>query len=83
MAEAEPGRLVRLAGHHRFSRYVLTFTLATQAGGTLLTARTDAEFPGPHGWIYRQLVITSGAHRILTVRMLRTVGRRAERLNAS
>lgn len=83
VAEAEPGRLVRLTGHHRFSRYALTFTLVTQPDGTLLSARTDAEFPGPHGWVYRQLVITSGAHRILTVRMLRTVGRRAERLSAS
>ena len=83
VAEAEPGRLLRLTGHHRFSRYALTFTLATESDGTLLSARTYAAFPGPHGWVYRQLVITSGAHRVLTVRMLRAVGRRAERLSAS
>ncbi|MGC1212255.1 MAG: hypothetical protein WA890_13425 [Micromonospora sp.] len=82
VAEAEPGRLVRLAGHHRFSRYTLTFTLLPRPDGTLLSARTDAAFPGVHGWVYRRLVISSGAHQVLTRRMIRTVGRHAERHSA-
>lgn len=78
VAEAQPGRLVRLAGRHRFARYAFILTLVTQSDGTLLSARTLAKFPGPHGWVYRQLVIGSGAHRMFVTRMLRTVRRQAE-----
>lgn len=74
---AEPERLVRLSGRHRFSRYALTFTLAAAPGGTVLGARTDAAFPGPHGRAYRLLVISSGAHRLAVARMLRDVRRRS------
>lgn len=80
VAEAVPGLRIRLTGRHRFSRYALTFTLAEQPYGTLLSARTDAAFPGPRGRVYRALVIGSGAHRVLVVRLLREVRRRAERL---
>ncbi|TDD68655.1 hypothetical protein E1262_15255 [Jiangella aurantiaca] len=77
VAAAEPERLVRLTGRHRFSRYALTFTLAAAPGGTMLSARTEAAFPGPHGRAYRLLVIGSGAHRRIVGRMLRDVRRRA------
>ncbi|MCW3840498.1 hypothetical protein ONA70_10365 [Micromonospora yasonensis] len=77
VTEAEPGRHVRLTGRHRFSRYALVFTLSAQPGGTLLSARTYAEFPGLPGRLYRLLVIGSGGHRVLVGRMLRTIGRQA------
>jgi hypothetical protein len=51
---------------------------------TRLRARTYAEFPGTRGRAYRALVIGSGAHRLVTRRMLRDVAARAARqLNAS
>lgn len=78
VAEAVPGRRVRLAGRHRFSRYALTLTLDERPDGTMLSARTDAAFPGATGWVYRRLVISSGAHRVLVTRLLRAVRRRAE-----
>ncbi|SEP05998.1 hypothetical protein SAMN05216267_10841 [Actinacidiphila rubida] len=78
VAESVPGRKVRLAGRHRFSPYSLAFTLADHAEGTLLAARSDAEFPGVAGSLYRRLVIGSGAHRVLVRRMLESVRRHAE-----
>lgn len=77
VAAVEPERLVRLAGRHRFSHYALTFTLAAAPGGTTVSARTEAAFPGPHGRIYRLLVVTSGAHRLAVARILRDIHRRA------
>ncbi|GGR74277.1 hypothetical protein GCM10010169_17680 [Micromonospora fulviviridis] len=82
VAEAVPGRRLRLAGRHRFSRYVLRFDLADHTGGTLVSARTYAEFPGPHGALYRLLVIGSGGHRLAVRRMLRDIRDRAERDSA-
>jgi hypothetical protein len=79
VVEAVPDQRIRLTGRHRFSRYALTFTLAGSANGTLLSARTNAAFPGPQGRIYRALVISSGVHRILVRRLLRAVCRQAER----
>lgn len=64
-------RMLALEGRHRFSRYRLTLL---QDGG-LLRARTDADFPGLHGRLYRAAVIGSGAHRILTRRLLRRAAR--------
>lgn len=78
VAEAVPGRRVRLTGRHRYSRYALILTLAAQTDGTTLSARTYAEFPGLRGGVYRRLVIGSGAHRVFVGRLLRTVRRRAE-----
>jgi hypothetical protein len=76
---AEEGRLLRLAGRHAFSRYAFTFALAEEGGGTVLSARTDAAFPGLAGRAYRAAVIGSGGHRILVNRLLRAVRRHAER----
>jgi hypothetical protein len=78
VAEAVPGRRLRLSGRHRFSTYALILTLVTRSDGTMLSARTHAEFPGFRGNVYRRLVIGSGAHRVLIVRLLRSVRRRAE-----
>lgn len=71
--EAEPRRLLLLRGRHRFSVYELTFVL----DGDELRARTRAAFPGVLGRLYRAAVIGSGAHRLVTRRMLRRVARAA------
>ena len=78
VADADPARLARLVGRHRFSRYALELTLAEGPGGTTLTARTFAAFPGLRGRVYRGLVVGSGAHRGLVGRLLRAVRRSAE-----
>lgn len=82
VVDAVPGRHVRLSGRHRFSRYALVLTLTAQSEGTTLSARTYAEFPGIGGRCYRQVVIGSRAHRMLLRRLLRAVGRHAERHRA-
>lgn len=78
VSEAVPERHVRLTGRHRFSRYALILTLVTRADGTVLSARTHADFPGLRGSVYRRLVIGSGAHHIVVSRLLRAVRRQAE-----
>lgn len=70
--DAEPGRRLALGGHHRFAAYTLTFVL----DGDRLRARTHAAFPGIRGKLYRALVIGSGAHRLVTRRLLRQIARR-------
>jgi hypothetical protein len=75
VAEAVPGRLLRLIGHHRFSRYELSYVLDPAPTGTVLAARTRAAFPRLRGTLYRGLVIGSGAHRVLLRRQLQAVRR--------
>ena len=77
VAEAVPGRLLRLIGRHRFSTYELTYALDPQPAGIMLSARTRAAFPGPPGTLYRGLVIGTGAHHVLLRRQLRAVRRLA------
>lgn len=85
VAQVVPGHGVVLTGRHRFSRYALTFTVAErpeqpeQPSRTMLSARTEAVFPGPHGWVYKQLVIGSGVHAVLVTRLLRQIRNEAER----
>ena len=78
VVDSEPGRRLALRGRHRFSRYALTFLL----DGDRLRAQTHAVFPGLLGRLYRALVIGTGAHRMVTRRLLRRVGREAARLQA-
>lgn len=69
-----PLRELTMAGRHRFSRYALVFQLADAADGhALLKARSYAVFPGPHGRVYRALVIGSGAHVVATRGILRSI----------
>ncbi|SBT39193.1 hypothetical protein [Micromonospora auratinigra] len=79
VTEAVPGRLVRLTGRHRYARYVWLFTLTPVSGGTMISARTYAAFPGPLGRLYRLLVIGSGGHRVAVRRLLRAVRDRVGR----
>ena len=70
-AAEEPHRLT-LAGRHRFSRYVLDVRLAEVGDGTTTaTAATYADFPGPHGLVYRTLVIRTRFHVLATRGLLR------------
>ena len=70
-----PDRL-SLTGRHRFARYELAFELTDARGGaTQLRAQTYAAFPGPHGRVYRALVIGTRAHVLATTRVLRTIRR--------
>lgn len=69
VVDAEPGRLLVLRGRHHFSDYALTFII----DGEHLRAESRASFPGITGWLYRTAVIGSGAHRIVTRRMLRQI----------
>ena len=79
VADAEPERKLVLVGRHHFSTYALVFRLDDAGGGrTRLRAETRARFPGPGGALYRLLVISSGAHALLTGRLLAAVRRRAE-----
>ncbi|WP_406155927.1 hypothetical protein OG806_09840 [Streptomyces sp. NBC_00882] len=81
VADAVPGRELVLVGRHHFSTYALVFHLEEDTPGrTRLRAETRARFPGPGGALYRLLVISSGAHALLTGRLLAAVRRRAEQV---
>nr|WP_203616342.1 hypothetical protein [Streptomyces sp. SID13726] len=81
VADAVPGRKLVLVGRHHFSTYALVFRLEeTDGGRTRLGAETRARFPGPFGALYRLLVISSGAHALLTGRLVDAARRRAERV---
>ncbi|MFC8364892.1 hypothetical protein ACFUIY_34085 [Streptomyces griseorubiginosus] len=80
VADAVPGRELVLVGRHRFSTYALIFRLEPEGAGTRLRAETRARFPGPAGALYRLLVISSGAHALLTGRLLAGIRRRAEQV---
>ena len=73
VVESVPGRRLVLRGRHRFASYALTFVM----DGESLRARTNAEFPGLRGRLYRAAVIGSGGHRLVTRRLLREVARAA------
>ncbi|MGK3943771.1 hypothetical protein ABK046_35775 [Streptomyces caeruleatus] len=81
VTHAVPGRHLVLVGRHHFSTYALVFRVEEAEGdGTRLRAESRARFPGPGGALYRLLVVSSGAHALLTGRLLASVRRRAERL---
>ena len=72
VSEADEPHRLTLAGRHRFSRYVLDLRLTDAADGTTtVSAATYADFPGPHGFAYRTLVIRTGFHVLATRRLLR------------
>lgn len=78
VTEAEEPHRLTLAGRHRFSRYVLDLRLTDAGDGTTTaSAATYADFPGPHGFAYRTLVVGSGFHVLATRRLLRGLSDRA------
>ncbi|WP_228001110.1 hypothetical protein [Nocardia australiensis] len=71
---AEPPARLALRGRHWFSRYALVFELDEPTPSrTRLRARSWGEFPGPHGKIYRALVVGTGGHRLAVRAMLRRI----------
>ncbi|HEY1907293.1 MAG TPA: hypothetical protein VGG91_14700 [Myxococcaceae bacterium] len=78
VVDSEPGRRLALRGQHRFARYALTFLI----DGGELCARSEAEFPGVHGRLYRALLMGTGGHRLVTRGLLRQVARAAGRAPA-
>ncbi|MGW0080288.1 hypothetical protein [Streptomyces sp. NPDC003393] len=81
VVESVPGRRAVLAGRHFYARYALELELesASEQPGTVLRATTYAAFPGPLGFVYRQLVIGSGVHGKLMRRLLAGLRDRTER----
>jgi hypothetical protein len=78
VARSEPPSLLSLEGSHRFSRYALIFRVDDLGRGrSRLRAETRAVFPGPHGKVYRGLVIGSRIHVLVTRRMLAAIKQRA------
>ena len=75
---AEPPRLLVVAGGHRFSRYGIVWRIDPAGRGSRIRAETRAEFPGPHGALYRLAVVGTGGHVVVTRRLLAQMARRAE-----
>jgi hypothetical protein len=73
-----PGQRLELTGRHRFSRYALIFELDAEGGQTVLRAQTCARFPGPHGFVYRMLVIGTRAHVVATRGILKSIRRECQ-----
>ena len=83
VVERVEGRLVALAGRHRFARYRLEFALDDAAGGTALHARSYAAFPGVPGRAYRALLLGTHGHQLATRHLLAAVRRRALRARST
>nr|WP_245835828.1 DUF2867 domain-containing protein [Mycobacterium rhizamassiliense] len=65
--EARPPQRFALRGRHPFAVYRWVFELDEESEGrTRVRATTWAAFPGPHGRIYRSLVIGTGGHAAVT-----------------
>lgn len=74
VAESLELQRIILVGRHRFSRHRLVFELTdVSTGATCVHARTYAAFPGPHGRIYRGLVIGTRMHVVATNYLLREI----------
>ena len=78
VVRAEQPAELALAGSHRFARYSLTFAIDELDGRrSRLRAITRAEFPGPHGRLYRALVIGTRGHVLAVRSLLASVRKRA------
>jgi hypothetical protein len=75
IAEEERGRSLVLDGEHRFARYRLTFRFENGR----LSAATHAAFSGPHGRVYRALILPTGLHARVVNRVLGAIRRAAAR----
>ena len=69
VVEEVPEQQIVLSGRHRFAQYELTFLLADGQ----IRAQSRAEFFGVSGKLYRAVVIGSGAHKVVTRRLLRRI----------
>jgi hypothetical protein len=72
--EARPPVRFALKGRHLFAIYRWVFELDAEAAQrTRVRAATWAAFPGPHGKVYRTLVIGTGLHRVVVRRTLKRI----------
>src|SRR3954468_20906237 len=72
VTESDAPRKLVLEGRHPFSRYALVFLVEPAGDGrSHVRAQTWAAFPGPHGRLYRALVIGSRLHVVAVRLMLR------------
>ena len=69
VASADRPQRLELRGRHRFASYALVFLI----DGGSVRAQTYATVPGVKGRAYRALVIGSGAHGVVTRRLLRRI----------
>lgn len=69
---------VVISGEHRFASYELVFECGCMIGVTSVNAETRAWFPGVQGFVYKMLVVGSGAHRRVVKRILKGLKTRAE-----
>jgi Protein of unknown function (DUF2867) len=79
LEEALPPARYALKGRHPFAVYRWVFELDGETPQrTRLRALTWANFPGPHGRLYRALVIGTGGHRVAVRRTLRRIAAAAQ-----
>jgi hypothetical protein len=82
--EATPPARFALKGRHPFAVYRWVFELDDEGPRrTRLRSQTWAAFPGPHGKVYRALVIGSGGHRVVVRRILRRIAAEAHSQGAA
>jgi len=78
IGDFEAGTRLSLRGRHPFAAYEWVFILdAVNARRTRVRSQTRAAFPGPHGKVYRALVIGTGGHRVAVRRTLKRIAGRA------
>lgn len=70
--------LVVLRGRHRFSEYAIVVRIEPAAGGSRCRLESRGVFPGPHGAVYRALVVGTRGHVVAVRRLLTSIRRRAE-----
>jgi hypothetical protein len=76
--EARPPERFAMKGRHLFAVYRWTFDLDDDGPQcTRVRSATWANFPGPHGKIYRALVIGTGGHRVAVRLALKRIAQRA------
>ncbi|MGR2754031.1 NUDIX hydrolase [Agromyces arachidis] len=81
---ADPPTRLELAGRHRYAEYELEFRIErVDRERTRLRAVTRAVFPGPHGAVYRGLLLGAGLHARATRGILARVRRAAEAVRSN
>jgi hypothetical protein len=73
-----PSRIV-LRGRHRFAEYAVVVRIDSAREGSVCRLESRGAFPGPHGAVYRFLVVGTRGHVVAVRRLLESIRRRAER----
>ena len=78
VTDAERPHRVALRGRHRFSEYAIVVRIEPTGEGSVCRLESRGAFPGPHGTVYRLLVVGSRGHVLAVRRLLDSIRRRAE-----